>query len=310
MKSILRMATIVTAGVMLITSLVLAAPTSAVNVTVYHNVPLEETGQTGRVAWEQGTIEALGTGMPPTNVINMAQGRALARRAAIVDAYRNLAEVIQGVQVDSETIMSNLAISSDVVKIQVSGLIKGGKLIREQAMPDGSYQVVMSIQLYGQDGLAGVALNAVKPESIQDFPVPNYNRPASNMPINIPDNHHHNNNMEYTGVIIDARGLGLESTFSPRLYDDSGRIVYGNMYIDTDFAISQGMVEYTITPQMAEDAENGQSRAGAHPLIIKALRVVDANSCNVVISNADANSMLTSNQNAGFLKKCAVVFER
>jgi len=317
MKKTVKLFAVVSAAVMLMAGTVAAAApiNNNVNVTINNGTtPIEETGQSGRVAWDQGIIEAVGIGIPPANTVSAGQSRALAKRAAIVDAYRNLAESIQGVQVDAETTMSNLAISSDVVKTKVSGLIKGARVVREQALPDGSYQVVMNIKLYGNEGLAGVALTAIKPEQTQEFPAP---LPTTNVNVNvnvpaktIPTTKLPALTSTYTGVIIDGRGLGLQSTFSPRVYDETNRIVYGNMYIDTDFAISQGMVEYTITPEMAQGAESGQSRAGSNPLIIKALRVVDANSCNVVISNADASAMLSYNQSAGFLKRCAVVFER
>lgn len=302
MKRATKLFAVITAAVMLMAGTATAASTN-VNVTINNILtPIEESGQSGRVGWENGIVEAVGTGFAPTNARSIAQGTALARRAAILDAQRNLLEAIQGVQVDSETTIRNLEITSDVVQTKVSGLLKGAKIVRQQAMPDGSYQVVMSINLYGNDSLASIALNAVKNEQpVEEFPAP--------APSYVPPVTHNDTASLYTGVIIDARGLGLESTFSPRVYDESNTIVYGNKYIDVNYAISQGMVDYAITPEMVQAAENGQSRAGSHPLVIKALRVVD-NDCNVVISTEDANAMLAYNQNAGFLKKCAVVFER
>lgn len=278
----------------LMTGSVLAETNTTVNVTINSNVPLEETGQAGRVSWDQGVIEAIGTGVPPTNATSMAQSRALTRRAAIVEAYRNLAETIQGVQVDSETTMANLQINSDIVKTKVSGLIRGAKIIREQAMADGSYQVVMSIKLYGSDGVAGIALNAVKPEQIQDFPTADYKSFAQTS--------------SYTGVIVDARGLGLEPTFSPIIYDETGRTIYGSAYLDVNFAISKGMVDYAPNSDLVQEAENGQSRAGATPIIVKAISI-KGNNCNVVVSKEDGDKILSANQSTGFLKRCAVVFE-
>jgi len=300
MKRATKLFAVITAAVMLMAGTATAATTN-VNVTINNILtPIEESGQSGRVGWEKGIVEAVGTGFAPDNARSITHGTALARRAAILDAQRNLLEAIQGVQVDSETTMRNLEITSDVVQTKVSGLLKGAKIVRQQAMPDGSYQVVMSINLYGNDSLASVALNAIKNEQpVENFPAP---APSYIPPVM-------NDTALYTGVIIDARGLGLESTFSPRVYDESNTIVYGNKYIDVNYAISQGMVDYAITPEMVQAAENGQSRAGLRPLVIKALRVVD-NDCNIVISTADANAMLAYNQNAGFLRKCAVVFER
>ena len=64
-------------------------------------------------------IEAIGIGLPPDNTSSV-RAATLARRAAIVDAQRTLAEAIQGVRVDSETTMQDLSIASDTVKTQVS----------------------------------------------------------------------------------------------------------------------------------------------------------------------------------------------
>ena len=89
-----------------------------------------------------------GTGLPPA--IPGPRRTALARRAAFVDAYRYLAEAVQGVQVDADTVMQDLVIKNDTVRIQVSTLIKGAKIVREHENADGSYSVTMTLPLYGQ----------------------------------------------------------------------------------------------------------------------------------------------------------------
>lgn len=263
-------------------------------------VSLEQTGQTGRVNWEQGpqgTVEAIGIGLPPANVQNMAQARALSRRAAIVDAYRNLGETIQGVQVNSETTMQQLAISSDVVNTRMSAMIRGARILRELPQPDGSYQIVMAVNLYGPGSVAEIALDATRPAQIQNFPPVRSNEPASPT-VSV-----------YTGVIIDARGLELVPTFSPGVYDETGRIVYGHLYIDQNRAISEGMVEYSLDDKMFQEAVQGGSRAGTRPMVIKAKAVRD-HGCNVIISDSDADRMLKANEGAGFLRKLAVVFAK
>ncbi|MBR5909725.1 MAG: LPP20 family lipoprotein, partial [Schwartzia sp.] len=98
--------------------------------------------------FELNRVEADGFGLPPAYAVSEAQARLMARRAAIADAQRNLAEQIAGVQVDSETTVQNLQVSSDVVKTRVSALLKGAKIISESA-EDGAYHVVMALPLYG-----------------------------------------------------------------------------------------------------------------------------------------------------------------
>ncbi|MDR1701391.1 MAG: hypothetical protein LBR56_01290 [Sporomusaceae bacterium] len=293
-----------------ISGTVLAANVNTVNVIVNNDPPLEQSGQTGRINWEQGTggtIEALGMGLAPASVINARQGQILARRAAIVDAYRNLAEATQGVRVDSETTMQNLAVADDVVRVQVSALVQGAKIVREIPGIDGSYQVIMSINMYGPNSVAKIAFDAIKPAEIQPFPQPDIVPPMTlpgslpGKPAYIPTPHYAN----YTGVVVVAKDMGLQSTFSPRLYDEAGNIVYGNKYIDPDFAIEHGMVDYS----NLDAALSGNSRAGANPLVVNALRIVD-HDCNVVISNDDGQKILAAHAQSGFLAKCAVVFAR
>ena len=256
------------------------------------------------IGWDQGaqgTIQAVGFGVAPNNVTSFSQGRLLARRAAIVDAYRNLQERIQDVQINSETTMQNLVAINDVVSTKVSGIIRGARIVEEVEKADGTYQVVISINMYGPNSLGEIVFNTTKPSEIQQFPVPSLDYKGDQLAGNITSI----NDTGYTGVIVDARGLGLEPTFSPVIYDENGRSIYGSMYINTDYAISQGMVDYTLT----SDARDGQSRAGTKPIVVKAIRVA-GNNCNVVISKLDADRILAANQSTDFLRKCAVVFER
>jgi hypothetical protein len=270
-----------------------------VNITVNPsaaNTPVTEIK--GVVNWDQGVIQAVGTGVPPAQTSSPAQANAMARRAAVVDAYRNLTEVIGGVRVEAETTVRNFEVASDVVKTRISGLIQGARIVSEQSMPDGSYQVTMQVNLFGINSVAAAIQDKIQPVQIVPIPAPSpaYKAPASTMPL-------------YTGVIVDARGLGLERVMSPRVYDESGRIIYGNMYLNSDNVVRYGMVDYTGNPDMVTAATAGNSRAGNNPIIVKAIGLKDFNA-NVVISQADADMILAANAQANFFAKTAVVFEQ
>ena len=283
-------------------SLTSVAPVFAdeANVAVQVNV---QQNTNGSVNWEKGAdadVEAWGVGLPPANM-PAARGNALARRAAIVDAYRQLAETIQGVQVDSETTVRDLAVESDVISTKISALVKGARIIEERAEEDGSYSVRMAIPLYGVKSVAAVAIPEAKkdilpeaePQISEDFvPAPEVKAEAAS----------------YTGVIVDAAGLGLEGTFSPVIYDVNGRAIYGMRNIDKDFAISKGMVEYASDLQAAASG----SRAGANPLVVKAVSVRgggnSVNPVNVVVSVEDGDKILYANEKSSMLDNKAVVF--
>ncbi len=257
---------------------------------------------TSSISWEKGSaanVEAEGIGLPPAGTSG-TRASLLARRAAIVDAYRMLAETVNTVQLDAETTMEDLTITSDVVRTKVSALIKGARIVSEHANSDGSYSVRVAVPLYGVDGVAGTALPEIKSSMPATSPSVSYDyTPAKDLRANA---------ASYTGVIIDARGLGLESTFSPVVFDTKGRAVYGMRNIDKDYAIKYGMVGYA----KSISSDSATERAGVRPLVLKAQSVRSGrnstNPVNVVISVEDADKLLYVNEKAGILDQRAVVF--
>ena len=250
--------------------------------------------------WEQGTITAEGFGTPPAGAYG-SKASIMARRAAIVDAQRNLAEQVSGVQVDAETTVENFVISSDLVKTKVSALIKGAMVVEEQMMPDGAYRVVMSMPMYGTQGLASAIMPAIRDNTPPTPPPPVISATITTQ-IQMGGT--------YTGVIIDAGGMGLKPSFSPVIYDTNGRAIYGVSNINYDQAISQGMVGYSSSVSSAQTLP----RVGATPLVIKAVQVRGGNNStnpvNVVVSVDDGDRILAANQQSQMLMNGSVVFVR
>jgi hypothetical protein len=111
-------------------------------------------------------------------------------------------------------------------------------------------------------------------------------------------------NGPFTAVIIDCRGLNVEAIMSPKLYDTTGREVYGTMKVSYDFAIDTGIVGY---PRSAGEAVIS-ARAGKRPLVVRALRVADKHRFHPVISLEDGDRILAANQRDRFLEQCRVIF--
>ena len=109
---------------------------------------------TGEAAqWDGGTIRVVGLGVAPAGTSG-TQAEALARRAAISDAYRQLAEQVNGVNVDASTTVENLMLANMTVRTHVSALIKGAEIREEKAQRDGSYTVTLELPVYGSGSLA------------------------------------------------------------------------------------------------------------------------------------------------------------
>ena len=264
--------------------------------------------------WDNQLITVTGTGAAPQNAVNPAQARMLARRAAVADGYRQLADVVRGVQVDSETTVESMMVTSDIVKTKVSAMIQGARVVSERVVPGDGYEVTMQVSMFGVSNSVASAV-ITPPAEIKPFPAP-----APEVIPSLPADSNDgaieqygtlggNANASpmatiggYTGLIVDCRGLGLQPVMSPVIKNEKGIPIYGHENLNYDLVVKDGMVGYAKDRSMA-------SRAGARPLVMKAVALMDHNA-NPVLSVADANRVLIENGASGFLNQTHVVLLR
>ena len=88
-----------------------------------------------------------GTGVVPCNdMCNIAQAKIMARRAAILNAYEQLAERIYGINIDGSDKVKSMMITESQISSKVAGVVKGAKIENEE-FKDGIYSVTMSVTL-------------------------------------------------------------------------------------------------------------------------------------------------------------------
>ena len=86
-------------------------------------------------------------GFIPENVINAGQARRAAMRIAKQDALRQLIEIVNGVNVTSETTVSG-AMFDDVIKTQVQGAIRGARRVGDpKYLSDTSVEVTYEVKM-------------------------------------------------------------------------------------------------------------------------------------------------------------------
>lgn len=264
-----------------------------------------------KIDWSDNYITVTGYGAPPAHSVNMAQARMMARRAAIVDGYRQMAEIVNGVQVDGDTTVRDMAVESDVIRTKVSGLVRSARVVAERQV-EGGYEVTMTVPLFGVTG--SVASTVLPQNDVKEaFPEPSYGKSTTEIPVT--DQPTTGSSAAeprgkadftiqkegiYTGVIIDCRGLGLKPAMSPVIKNANYESIYGYKNLDYDYVVSHGMAGY------AHDMSRA-TRAGSKPLIVKAQSMV-GQGVNPVLSMRDADKVLLENQATHFLDKTNVVF--
>lgn len=304
-----------------------------------------QTVGSGTINWSNQMLRVTGSGAPPPKGSD-AQKRLMAKRAAQTDAYRQLAEVVYGVRVDSETLVRDFVTESDTIKTQVSGLIKGARIVgAERYLSDGSVEVDVEMPVFGssnsladaldletrvqtrQQQLFGYLVPRVQVASLYPFeallaspmelaqrrttpkakatPKPKVTpKPAVKPPVKpaVKPTPAPVVGGAYTGLIVDASGLGLQPAMSPAVVGGGKQVYIGDFELDIDKLISEGILAYYRSPEAARASQ----RVGSNPLVVKA-QGVSGNGYDLILSDEDVARVQELDAKDQFLTQLNVV---
>jgi hypothetical protein len=251
------------------------------------------SNEKGRLDWGQNYIEATGIGVVPKDKSG-AQGKALARRGAIVDLQRNLLEFVVGVRVDATTTMEDF-MANDEVRTRVSGMIKNVQ-VGEGRWDGESYTVSGRVQLPQLLVIVTPSLPPAPPAPKPEAPSESQrSEPASPSSSKSAPN----TSGRFTGLVIDARHLSIVPSLSFSVVDESGREVYGINFADPKFSAQSGLAVYQNNLNYAK----GELRVAANPIVTKAIRISAGG--GIVIPSSDAAKVRGSSYD--FRRACKVI---
>jgi len=93
-------------------------------------------------------VRARGNGVEPNDPsMSPAEKALLGKRAAKIDALRNLLEQVYGVTVRSKTTVRDFVTQSDDMKARVSAFVRGARVVSERPLGDGSYEVEVELEM-------------------------------------------------------------------------------------------------------------------------------------------------------------------
>ncbi|MFN8575789.1 MAG: hypothetical protein U0354_02935 [Candidatus Sericytochromatia bacterium] len=269
----------------------------------------------GQIDWLNRVIRVKGQSALP-DVGGIAQKRLKARVGARMEAYRNLAELVSGVQVSSESTVNNFVTESDIVKLRVDAVVKGARQSgREKILSDGSIEVELYLPMFGNGSLASAldlgnyAKNKSTLANLLPYMVATTNdfaiveeKQKEKKSYKISEN----NLSNITGLIIDASNLAVEPAMAPFIIG-GGRIIYTGSKIDIDpeTIVKYGITEYT---DDIEKAKKNIDRVGKSPLVIEASGATgNPTKTNILLDEINITNLLEANEKTKFLSKLGVL---
>ncbi len=95
------------------------------------------------------TIRAIGLGVAPERAQSKAHAMALAKRSAIIDAYRQMGEKLHGIKINARDTVKDAIIKSSIVRTELYSVVRGGEIM-ETIYQDGLCQVEMEVKIDGR----------------------------------------------------------------------------------------------------------------------------------------------------------------
>lgn len=300
----------------------------------------DEVTSASRVNWNRQYVEVMAFGSPDMGEMNnMGQAIAVAHETAEDLAFVKLANVVQGMTLESERVYDMSVQQMSDARLQLEGFIRGARVIESshEVLPDGTVlgKARVGILLNGEDGLISFVADKVlqspdnagpdesKPVTASGHksgttqgsaskaaaPAPKAISPVSEAPNPDPAEPRPEAKASaapetVSGLIIDARSLGAKPTLTPRVFSLGGETIYEGKGIPRKYVVSNGLAGYART---AEQARTFTNRIGDAPLLIKAASVRGVTRSDIIISDTDAERLLHSPTARKAMRECRVV---
>lgn len=244
------------------------------------------------IDWQRKTVMTAGraaiTG--PMTVENRGKIKKLAENQAL----ENLIDSIGMVRIDGFTRLSdlyskNLTLSDDIAKL----IRKTYRVVYEKVYRNENIlEITVEFDLAGKGGLSGTLM----PKLLAGLPSPSSSPSPSPTPS--PES--------FTGLVIDASGLGVEGGLSPKIYSKDGREIFSlPRNTDKSALINYGVADYA---PVLDSSSREAARAGENPLSVTAVsKLKSPYNCDIVISSEDADKVIKADASSNFLRRLKVV---
>jgi len=150
------------------TSLCLSLAVLAFTTPLAAQPAVQRLSERATADWTGGTIKATGYGMVRVDSDPRSYRRKLnARAAAMADAYRNLAEAVNGIRISNTTTVREITVTNDQVAGMVRSFVQGARPVRitwDERSNETSCEVELEAPLGTSGGFASAILPYIEPK--------------------------------------------------------------------------------------------------------------------------------------------------
>ncbi|MGD2269317.1 MAG: hypothetical protein PVI06_02875 [Desulfobacterales bacterium] len=212
----------------------------------------------GGIVWTENAVFVQGTAAPnlsdPYKPLSAIKRET--QRAATLDAYRKIAEVLAGVTVTSDRLVAD----NPRILVQIQAYVPHLKICNSKFYADGGVDMVVKVPL------AGELAKALLPNA--------GSRVAASK-------------SKFTGLIVDARDLTFSPAFAPRLLATDGRILFSQQNVKRKVITKRGAVQYVDDPAAVDSRF-----VGKRPLRVRAIGLGSLSPSDLVVDQKSADGLI------------------
>lgn len=256
---------------------------------------------TGHINWSKNILTAKGVCPTAADAALAPRRQGIASETAYRTATHNLLQTVKDLRMDANHLVADIIHGNAQFSDRLVQMVDTAQVVQEKQSPDGAWEITVQIPLLG--GFLQMMLpDGIK--QVEPIKAVNGSRTGANLipqsPLleAIPKDEG-----IYTGLVVDARGIGAKPAIVPVIVDESGKEVYGPAFISREYAVQFGVCQY----MRADQAVATNPRVAPKALTAKGLRMLGGRNCDIVISNSDAAKVRDASANLTFLKQCRVI---
>ena len=242
----------------------------------------------GAVDWVRNSVRATGTSLVSADAKN-PQTIAMAAQESRQRAIMHLFEELGRVYVTSNSTVDRYIEQDDRFKRKVMGMVASAIVAKQVSHPDGTIETTVEIKLDNEFRRPIV-------KELQSEGRESRLKKISTSTATEPDN--------FTGLVVDARGISARPSLGPRLLNADGDDAYSVAYVESRQIAEGGIVAYV--PDI--ESAIAHPRVTPSPMIIKAIRAEGSNLTDIVVSDEALQKLHGDPKHFSFLKKGKVVF--